>query len=161
MGKAAPLGDSSAAKYLFRKRSLNDDELSCHSCGATGAAEVLCVCVCVCVCVWRFNFRRTAAWKVLLQRLVLSVAQISVAPQTQAWEWSQETAQGIAYEQIANHFQWSRLWYRHKLAYQLLPTLPIGESASHLQYLIGFHVTNSLNKLLEEVVCKILFKERQ
>jgi ABC-type glucose/galactose transport system permease subunit len=40
------------------------------------------------------------------------------------------------YEQIANHFQWSRLWYRDKFAHQLFTTPLIGESASHLQYLI-------------------------
>ena len=98
---AAPLSDSSAAKYLFRKRSLNDDELSCHSCGATGAAEGLCVCevschscgatgaaedVCVCVCVALRCLTHRCMEIVLLQRLVLSVAQISVAPQTQAWK---------------------------------------------------------------------------
>jgi hypothetical protein len=77
-----------------------------------------------------------------------SVAQISVVSQTQAWKWSlKRLHKGNVYEQIADHFQRSRLWYRDKLAHQLFPTLLSGEYASRLQYLLRFHVIHRLNKL--------------
>ena len=109
----------------------------------------VCVCVCVCVCCASMSDAPLHGNCPITTTSSLRRANFCGATNTSLEMTSKRLHKGTVYQQIANHFQWSLLWYTDKLAHQLFPTLPIGGSASHLQYPIGFHVIHRLNKMLK------------